>query len=65
MPIPLSRAFVPHASLDPFSGNNIIKPLQRALSVTEGGTPTKLTVSFKEGKSPPQHNNRDGGIKGI
>lgn len=46
----LSKAFVPRLNLDPFSGNNIIKPLQRALSVTEGGTPIKLTVSFKEGE---------------
>jgi len=44
--LPLSRAFVPHLGLDPSSGNNIIKFLHRALSVTEGGTPSKLTSQF-------------------
>lgn len=44
----LSRAFVLHLSLDLFSGNNIIKLLQRVLTTTEGGDPIKWTILRKE-----------------
>lgn len=44
----LTMAFVPHLSLDPFSGNNIIRPLQRVLTTTEGGNPINRTILRKE-----------------
>lgn len=43
-----TMVFVPHLSLDPFSGNNIIKPLQRVLTTTEGRNPINWTVLRKE-----------------